>query len=246
MYAPPPPRQRAAAALAAAVLVVGMGLALVFGFAPRWQRAAAPALTAVDIGLPPPSPTPPPEPPPPRPIPRSAPTGSPAPENLHGTASPVFAPPLQVPLVPPPPISAAPQPDLGSAAQTGASDRPGPGTGAGGMGDGTGGGGTGGNGSGGAVSAPRQIAGKLAYSDLPPGLIAPGAEAGVSVRYTVTPEGAATDCRIDRSSGFPALDAAACRLIEQRFRFRPARDRQRRPVSATLLEDHVWVRAPEH
>ena len=92
---------------------------------------------------------------------------------------------------------------------------------------------------------PRQISGKLSYNDLPQGLVDPGKEAGVEVHYRVNADGAVSNCRIDRSSGFAALDAAACRLIEQRFRFRPARDRQGRAVAATVAEEHVWVRAPE-
>ena len=245
MYAPPPARQRATAALASGALVAGLVLALAAGLAPHWQRAVVPALTAVDLIAPTPVPTPPPKPPPPRAAPQSAPTGSPAPRNLRNKASPVFAPPVQPALIPPPPIIAAPLPALGNAAQSGASDLPGPGTGAGGIGNGNGGGGTGGNGTGGAVVAPRQIRGRLSYDDLPQGLVAPGAEAGVAVRYTVNPDGSVGDCRIDQSSGFATLDATACRLIEQRFRFRPARDRAGHPVSATVAEEHVWVHAPE-
>jgi protein TonB len=194
-----------------------------------------------------PDPPPPPRQPPPRATPQSAPTGSPAPRNLRNQASPVFAPPVQPLLIVPPPIVAAPLPGIGNAAQTGAADLAGPGTGAGGIGNGTGGGGTGGNGTGngGAVKGPRQIRGRLGYSDLPQGLVAPGAEAAVGLRYTVNPDGTASNCRIDQSSGFPALDATACRLIEQRFRFRPAQDRAGKPVSSTVAEDHVWINAPQ-
>ncbi|MBC2665126.1 TonB family protein [Novosphingobium flavum] len=223
-----------------------MVLALAAGLAPRWQQALAPALTAVDFVAPKaPVPPPPPKQPPPRPTPESAPTGSPAPRNLRNKATPVFTPPVQPPLVTPPPIVAAPLPNLGNAAQTGASDLAGPGTGAGGIGNGTGGGGSGGNGNGGAVTGPRQIRGNLSYGDLPQGLVASGQEAAVAVRYTVNPDGTASNCRIDESSGFPALDATACRLIEQRFRFRPARDRAGKAVSSTVAEEHVWVHSPE-
>lgn len=239
------PRERAASALAALAVVGAIGAAMIAGLRPNWQALVQPALVAVDLAPaePSPSPPPPPPPPPPRPAPEPAPKGAPAPAGLKNKASPVFAAPV-TPLVVPPPIRAAPVPDIGSAAQSGAANVAGPGTGAGGIGNGDGGGGTGGNGSGGAVSGPRQIRGKLAYEDLTQGLVAPGREAGVAVRYTVNPDGSVSNCRIDESSGFPPLDATACRLIEQRFRFRPARDRNGRPVSSTVAEEHVWVNAP--
>ena len=240
------PREKSAAALAALGVVAGITAALVIGLRPHWQAAMRSVLVAVDMAAPAPSPTPPPPPPPPRPSAESAPKGSPAPRNLKGKASPVFAPPIAVPLVTPPPMVTSPLPALGTAAQSGTSDLAGPGTGAGGIGSGNGGGGTGGNGSGGSpVIGPRQIHGKLAYDDLPQGLVPPGAQAGVGVRYTVGVDGSVSDCRIDRTSGYAALDQAACRLIEARFRFRPARDAQRRPVPSTVAEDHVWIRAPD-
>jgi protein TonB len=61
------------------------------------------------------------------------------------------------------------------------------------------------------------------------------------VIYAVEPDGTADRCRIDRSSGLPAIDALTCRLIEQRFRFRPARDRNGRPVRALIRESHTWI-----
>jgi len=44
------------------------------------------------------------------------------------------------------------------------------------------------------------------------------------VSFTVQVNGRATNCRISRSSGVPELDGLTCRLIEQRFRFRPGTD----------------------
>jgi protein TonB len=42
------------------------------------------------------------------------------------------------------------------------------------------------------------------------------------------------------TSGLPELDQIACRLIEQRFRYKPARDRAGRPVRSTIVETHSW------
>lgn len=239
MYAPNPPRPLAASA--ALALVLAMGAALMLGLQVRVARSAVPALVSVAI-------TPPSERrDPPRPIVRpaaAAPKGKPAPANLRNKATQVVAPPVAIMLQPPPPIVTAPEAGVGSASNTGASDRPGPGSGAGGFGDGDGGGGAGGNGTGsggGAVVGPRRIRGDLRYEDLPRGVLAFQEAATVEVIYAVNPDGRVSDCRTARSSGHPQLDSVACQLIEQRFRFRPARDARGAPVRARVLENHTWV-----
>lgn len=174
-----------------------------------------------------------------RPAETKAAKGAPSPRNLRNQATPVVAPRV-VPLIVPPPIVVATQAGTGQASSTGASDLPGPGQGAGGFGNGNGGGGDGGGGTGGVVTGPRQIRGKLSFKDLPEGLLAPGSEARVGVRYVVDVDGSVSGCVADQTSGIIALDVLACRLIEQRFRFRPARDRAGRPVRDTIVEAHSW------
>uniref|UniRef100_UPI00140CED11 energy transducer TonB n=1 Tax=Altererythrobacter segetis TaxID=1104773 RepID=UPI00140CED11 len=119
------------------------------------------------------------------------------------------------------------------------------GQGAGGVGDGNGGGGLGGEGNGAgdgaAVVGPRRTHGELRYDDLPEGVLAPGQEATVEVLYWVNPDGRASQCRAEHSSGYPMLDRLACSLIEQRFRFRPAKDKHGKPVRAGVIENHTWV-----
>ena len=58
--------------------------------------------------------------------------------------------------------------------------------------------------------------------------------------YTVETDGRATRCQITRSSGSAELDETTCRLIEQRFRFDPSRDRYGRPVRSRIVQDHNW------
>ena len=41
--------------------------------------------------------------------------------------------------------------------------------------------------------------------------------------------------------GNPELDAVTCRLIQQRYRFRPSLDPGGRPVRSQVVEDHSWV-----
>jgi protein TonB len=232
-------QERAASAVAAFVIVLLIVIALIFGLRVGQVARNPGALISVLF-----EPEKPPEPKRPRPAARRAnrPAArrAPSPRNQHNKSTPVVAPPV-APLIVPPPIVVATQAGTGLAAANGASNRPGPGQGAGGLGNGTGGGGSGGDGEGDAVVGPRQIRGKLSYSDLPDGLLAPGEERRVGVRYTVEIDGTVSGCRADEPSGLPALDALACRLIEQRFRFRPARDAHGHPVRATIVEAHTWI-----
>jgi protein TonB len=64
---------------------------------------------------------------------------------------------------------------------------------------------------------------------------------GVAVR--VTPEGAATNCRVVRSSGNASADALMCQLTEQYIRFRPARDPQGRAVAQDITWYPNWYRS---
>lgn len=236
MYASP--RERTASALAALGIVVLLAFALVFGL--RVGAIVRDPGAIVSVLFEPDRKPPPPEPKPrPKPATTHAPKGDPGQHNLKNKATPIVAPKV-VPLIVPPPVVVATQAGIGQAAQTGASDRMGPGQGAGGYGNGNGGGGDGGNGDGGVVVGPRQIKGKLSFKDLPDGMLRPGSEARVGVRYVVEVDGTVSSCSADEPSGIPQLDRLACRLIEERFRFRPGRDRFGRPVRTTIVEAHSW------
>lgn len=195
------------------------------------------------FGVPAPPPPPPPDRvSPPKRAPRR-PEAAAAPPNLRAKATPVVAPtPIVPPPTPPPPVTVAPVAEQGPAPSAGATDRRGPGTGAGGERNGFGGGGRG-NGDGGGgferETPPRRIGGRLTIHDLPPDL----ADAGggtVGVRYTVEADGRVSTCRITNSSGLRDLDALTCQLIQERFRYRPALDGDGRPVRSDLVEDHYW------
>jgi protein TonB len=222
-------------ASAGTVTVVGLlGYMLVAGLSAQVQKRVEETLLLLDLRSPPP--------PPPHPEARTEPrkakaSGRASPRNLRQKATAVVAPPL-VRL--PSPIVSAPLPNLGAAAASGASDRPGPGQGAGGEGTGTGSGGYG-NGEGDGGVPPRQIAGRLRFGDLPSELIEPGMERRVGVEYHVTAQGDVDNCRVTVSSGVGTLDRLTCRLIEERFRFRPSRDEQGRPVGSFVEEDHTWI-----
>lgn len=165
--------------------------------------------------------------------------GAASPENIRSQATPVVAPrpPIQLPVPPPMPVTQTP--GTGSERTQGASDRPGPGTGAGGVGTGTGSGGagtgTGGGGLGGQGTRPTLITPALGRRDYPDAVSRywpRSRDAFVAVAVRVQLDGRATDCKINRSSGVPAIDQWTCRLVETRLRFRPATDDRGRPIVA--------------
>lgn len=148
--------------------------------------------------------------------------------------TPIVAPQPRVELPTTPPVVAAPVAGTGSATTAGAATT-GTGPGAGGSGTGSGGGGSGGGG------APAQwVSGSLKDSDYPREALRGGIEGRVTVRFTVLTSGRISDCRVVASSGSPLLDATTCRLLTKRLRFRPATDRQGRPIQTQLFSDHTW------
>jgi len=244
IYAPST-RQRWLSAIAAGAIVAGGVAVLVFGLSMRLPGAPQPTPLAAVVSLPD---TPRPPPPPEQPAKaRSSPAkGQPSPRNLKNKAAQVFAAPQPVPAPSPPPIVAVDRPGLGSAAQNGASDRLGPGQGAGGIGDGLGGGGNGdGDGYGDAVTRPRQIKGKLHYSDLPEDLREAHEGGELELSYRVGVDGRVSQCRIRQSSGRPELDRRTCALITERFRFKPSKDSEGNPVPSYIVERHGWFSQPE-
>jgi len=236
-------------------IVAGVGAALMFGLSAHspLPQAIRETLVALDA-----TPREPPAPPPrhkPDPVPTqqaekaqsSRARNEASPANLRNQATEVFAPVLP-PIRKPPLIVAAPLPAFGNAANTGASDRMGLGQGAGGIGNGNGGGGHGdGNGTGyaDAVTRPIQIRGQLHWSDLPRDLRQAHRGGDLELTYLVNIDGRVSDCRITQSSGMPELDAQTCRLITERFRFRPSRDADGRAVPAHIIEMHGWDPAPD-
>jgi len=242
MYDPRPPR--AVSAATSAALTAGVVAVLVFGFGVEQVRKAVPALVSVQLGDPPPPPPPPKEIPEKRTSTTAAPKDEEGARNLRNVATPIVAPPV-VPLIVPPPVATAPVAGTGSAAQTGASDLPGPGQGAGLAGNGLGGGGLGGDGDGSgdgeAVQGPRRTRGTLSFSDLPEGTLGWGEEASVQLLYTIEADGRISRCTVQRPSGVAAVDANTCRWMQQRFRYRPALDRRGRPVRADMQSTQTFV-----
>ena len=250
MYQPAPTLRERAGPLAAVVLLhLAVGYAVLNLSGARDVIAESGDLSIFDVIVPPPPPDEPPPPPPPpqaaeqKPKPQQAAPedeGAAAPVNIRSKATPVVAPKPRIVVPAPSPVVAAVAPGTGAAATQGAGEIVGPGTGAGGMGNGTGsggtGGGSGGGGSGGAggggpPSRPQVVeATKLTSRDYPPGALRAWPRGGrVFVAVRVQLDGRATDCKINRSSGNPAIDADTCRLVMAKVRFIPARNERGRP-----------------
>ena len=157
-------------------------------------------------------------------------------KNIESKATPVVQPKPRIQLPVPEPKPTTTTPNSGNQNTQGASNVIGPGTGAGGQGTGTGsggsGGGSGGGGTGGIATRPIVVRG-ITSRDYPDEVARYWPRGGaVFVAVRVLPNGRATDCKINKSIGVPAIDQWTCRLVEQRAQFRPATDASGRPVAA--------------
>lgn len=214
------------------LLVVGFGLAS--GLDLTAVRKASEAISAIAL--------PAPEPPAAVSIPAESPSdeaaGAASAANLRAKAAPVLAPKPKLPPPEPPPVAAAPKPGSGSEASAGAAPVAGPGSGAGGRGDGLGAGGSG-SGSGGGTR-PVWRSGTIEDRDYPREARRARIGGEVEVRFTIEPSGRVTACRVSKSSGDAALDATTCRLIEERFRFRPATNAAGLAIASSYGWRQTW------
>jgi len=232
-------RRALAFALSAAIHAAALAALLLWHFAPSPQTAGT-ALTVVEVPEARPSETPKPPPPPPQPHPTAgAPkSGAAAPAGRRAEAAPIAAAVIPVTL---PSFTPALVPSTGTAPSSGAA-LAGSGTGAGGSGNGTGGGGNGNGGSGGAGegTSPEIVRGDFKPSDYPKSLREAGPQGRTWTEVTVGVNGRPLACRVTQSSGTGLLDTETCRIIMQRFRFRPGRDAAGKVVQAPFYIDIQW------
>jgi protein TonB len=220
---------RAKAIVAVVAVHAALAFVILSGLNVRIVNQAVEQLKTFNLDQPPPPPVPPP-PPKPHPQAMKKPAGAPA---KAAKPTPVVAPPPRIPA--PSPIPAAKIAGTGSASTSGAAAA-GNGTGAGGNGNGPGGGGTADY----SRFTPAQLVRNLTrgdYRSIAQGRM-PSGRAMVSLR--VEPSGAATNCRIVRSSGDAVIDGSLCPLVEARLRFRPALDDQGRPIAYQLQYVATW------
>jgi protein TonB len=224
------PRERWFALAAVVAVQLALAFALLTGLRVSVSRSVEAVQKLVDITLPKPPPPPPPQAVKEPAVKRqssSAPKaerkplgGSPGPKPAH--EPPSIAPVIAIhPTVAPSGGGTGTGPALGS----------GSGGGTGGQGYGEGEGGT----------DLEHIGGEILPSDYPPQLGRAGVGGRVTVTFTVQVNGRATGCHVTRSSRVQELDALTCRIIEQRFRFRPSMDRYGRPYADEVDWDHDWI-----
>ena len=214
--------------IAAALGINGLLLVLLLSLsrdaAPPLLRG--PGLAAFDIALPPPPPSPP----------QAKRAGASARSSHGSTKAPS---PLNPPRSLPKPTQQQPALDQSSQSDSGAGSSPGNDAGQGGQGNGTGAGGAG-SGDGAGVVPPVHIAGALKDADYARSGLPRGAAGTVLISFRVRSDGHVDRCDIVRSSGYSAIDSETCRLVERRFRFRPARNSGGNPIDFTLRTDFTW------
>lgn len=220
------PRERAGALAAVVAVQLVFGAALLTGLRVDLSHSTDVVQRLVRITLE--KPPPPPEPPPP--VRRTKPEDAPKAERTDPGGSPGPVPAQAMPSVKPI-IAVKP-----NAAPSGGGTGVGVGSGSG-SGGGQGGNGSGGGGGGGDLEL---LSGEILPSDYPRRLAKAGIGGTVHMRCTVLATGRVARCAVTRSSGVPELDAITPRLIEQRFVYRPARDRSGRPVQDDIDVDWTW------
>lgn len=231
-----PPRGKLGIAVFVVLLHVLAVLGLIRAFAPEFTASVTREVVSafnVTISPPPePAPTPPPQPTP-------EPAGASGEEGRKAT-------PRDVKVIKPRVAVASPTPapqatSSGTADSSGARDQ-GSGTGAGGSGSGTGSG-AGGDGTGaGGASRAVKIAGDInAARDYPRASRDLRLGDHVIVALTVGTDGRVKACRAHRASRDPEADRITCQLATQRFRFRPATDRNGNPVESVYGWKQWWT-----
>lgn len=170
------------------------------------------------------------------------PEGAASAANIKKTSAPFEAPKPIVKIPPRKPLPAAPKVGKGRDNDAGAADTPGTGTGAGGAGSGfgSGNGGDGTGGGGGVASRARLIGGRIKNSDYPKSATAAKQGGTVTAHFTVGTDGRPSNCRVVKSSGNADIDATTCRLIEQRFRYEPARNKAGQPIPDVTGWQQTW------
>lgn len=238
-----PPRgdRRPRWGVAAAVLVIHLAVVagLVRAFTPELAAQAVRSVTqAFSVHLEPP--------PPPAPAPAPEPTPSAAPREEGRAGAPGRRTEPRTAAVPSAPIvirptQAPPLAGRGDADAAGANAQ-GEGTGAAGAGNGTGAGSEGRGAGGGGSGVPTvKISGDISSArDYPRKTRDLRIGAFVTIDLAVGADGKVSGCRIVRPSPDAQADAITCKLAQQRFRFRPARDAKGLPISAVYRWRQSW------
>ncbi len=91
-----------------------------------------------------------------------------------------------------------------------------------------------------AQAATGDEAAWITPDDYPAESLRYGEQGTVQVSWTIRADGRVIACRTVASSGFARLDAAACRAITERGRYRPARDAAGRAIAMSKTRRVRW------
>lgn len=92
--------------------------------------------------------------------------------------------------------------------------------------------------SGGIAERPVRIAGSIGEDDYPATALRNEEQGRVYARLTIDKRGRVTRCLPDGATA--TLREATCRLILERFKFRPARNNRRKRVESTVTQPFDW------
>ena len=84
------------------------------------------------------------------------------------------------------------------------------------------------------------LTGLITPEDYPQEALALDQQGTATVRLRVGTDGGVKDCRVIGSSGSSALDETTCRIMTERARFTPARDRRGRVAEGSFLQRITW------
>lgn len=82
--------------------------------------------------------------------------------------------------------------------------------------------------------------GSISDEDYPSSALRAEAEGTTVARFTIGTDGRVTSCTVTSSSGNSSLDDTTCKLIQRRFRYKPAQDDAGNPVTETKTQRVVW------
>jgi len=89
--------------------------------------------------------------------------------------------------------------------------------------------------------ARANLASYVSDADYPASAIRANEQGRTTFRLTIGTDGSVTNCVVTQSSGSAALDETTCRIMVERARFTPARDRRGRAVTDSTMGAIRWV-----
>jgi protein TonB len=90
------------------------------------------------------------------------------------------------------------------------------------------------------VTPPVRLSGALTNADYRAAGAPRGAAGTVRINFRVRRDGGVDRCTVTGSSGYGMFDEATCRLIQQRFRFRPATGVDGQPIDWGIRTEYTW------